>query len=72
MHGVRVVSSTSSVAYGHFVGKMLAFAYIKLEAAAPGTALEVVVINEARKAVVLGEAAWDPHNLLPLTDGWRT
>ena len=69
MHGVRVVGSTSSVAYGHSVGKVLAFAYIKPEAAVAGTALEVVVMNEARKAVVLGEAAWDPQNLLPRTDG---
>ena len=57
MNGVRVVSSTSSVACRHFVGKILAFAYIKTEAAAPGTALEVVVVNEARKVIVLGEAA---------------
>ena len=67
--GGRVVSSTSSVAYWHSVGKVLAFAYIKPEAAAPGTALEVVVMNEAHKSVVLGEAAWDPQNLLPRTDG---
>ena len=69
MHNVRVVGSTSSVACRHSVGKALAFAYIKPEAAAPGTALEVVVLNEARKAVVLGEAALDPQNLLPLLDG---
>ena len=69
MHGVRVVGSTSSVAYGHSVGKILAFTHIKPEAAAPGTALEVVVMNETRKAVVLGEAAWDAQNLLPRTDG---
>ena len=69
MHDGRVVGSTSSVAYGHSVGNVLAFAYIKPEAAAPGTALEVVVMNEARKAVVLGEAAWDQQNLLPRTDG---
>ena len=69
MHNGRVVGSTSSVAYGHSVGKVLAFAYIKPEAAAPGTELEVMVMNEARKAVVLGEAAWNPQNLLPRTDG---
>ena len=60
MHDGRVVGSTSSVAYGHSVGKVLAFAYIKPEAAAPGTALEVVVMNGVRQAVVLGEAVWDP------------
>jgi len=57
MHGVRVVGSTSSVACGHSGGKVLAFAHIKSEAGAPGTALEAVVVDEARKAVVLGEAA---------------
>ena len=57
MHDGRVVGSTSSVAYGHSVGKVLAFAYIKPEAAAPETALDVVVVSEASKAVVLGEAA---------------
>ena len=49
--------STSSVAYGHFIGKALAFAYIKPEAAAPGTALEAVIMNEARKAAVPCEAS---------------
>jgi dimethylglycine dehydrogenase len=67
--GGKVVGSTSSVAYGHSVGSLLAFAYIKPEAAAPGTPLEVVVMNEVRGATVLGEAAYDPQNLLPRTDG---
>ena len=69
MHDGHVVGSTSSVAYGHSVGSVLAFAYIKPAAAAPGTALEVVVMNEVRAATVLGEAAYDPQNLLPRTDG---
>ena len=69
MHGVRIVGSTSSVAYRHSVGKVLTFAFIRPEVAAPGTALEVVVMNEARKAGVLGEATWDPQNVLPRTDG---
>ncbi len=68
MHGGKVVGSTSSVAYGHSVGSLLAFAYIKPEAATPGTALEVVVMDEVRGATVLGEAAYDPQNLLPRTD----
>ena len=69
MHDGRVVGSTSSVANGHSVSKLLTFAHIKPETAAPGTALEVVVMNGVRKAVVLGEAAWGPQNLLPRTDG---
>ncbi len=42
----NVVGSTSSVAYGHTVGKVLAFAYIKPEAATPGQNLEVVVMGQ--------------------------
>ncbi len=64
----KVVGSTASVAYGHSVGTTLAFAYIKPEAATPGTELEVVVMGMPRRARVLGEAAYDPENHLPRTD----
>ena len=63
-----VVGSTASVAYGPTVGKVLAFAYIKPEAAAVGTALEVVIHGKPRAATVLGEPAYDPESLLPRTD----
>ena len=64
----QVVGSTASVAYGHTVGKILAFAYVKPHAALEGTAVEIVVMNEPRPAMVLGEAAYDPQNLLPRAD----
>ncbi|WP_170785070.1 FAD-dependent oxidoreductase [Ruegeria lacuscaerulensis] len=64
----RVVGSTASVVYGHTVGKILAFAYIKPEAATPGTALQVVIHGQSRAARVLGEPAYDPQSLLPRTD----
>jgi dimethylglycine dehydrogenase len=64
----RVVGSTASVVYGHTVGKILAFAYIKPEAATPGTALQVVVHGSPRAARVLGEPAYDPQSQLPRTD----
>ncbi|WP_170397027.1 FAD-dependent oxidoreductase [Ruegeria arenilitoris] len=64
----RVVGSTASVAYGHTVSKILAFAYIKPEAATPGTALQVVIHGKPRAARVLGEPAYDPDSLLPRTD----
>ncbi|MEX0284982.1 MAG: FAD-dependent oxidoreductase [Paracoccaceae bacterium] len=64
----RVIGSTSSVAYGHTVGKILAFAYLKPEAAAPGTALQVVVMGQIRDARVLDAPAYDPDSLLPRTD----
>ena len=64
-----VVGSTASVVYGHSIGRILAFAYIKPHAAQPGTKLEVVIMNEKRPAIVLGDAAYDPENLRPREDG---
>ena len=64
----KVVGSTASVAYGHTVGKILAFAYIKPYAAAPGTALEVIIHGKPRAARVLGAPAYDPQSLLPRAD----
>ncbi len=67
-----MVGSTASVAYGPTVGKILAFAYLKPEAAQPGTALEVVIHGQPpRAASVLGGApAYDPPDSLlpPRTD----
>ncbi|MGB7241488.1 MAG: aminomethyltransferase family protein, partial [Sulfitobacter sp.] len=63
-----VVGSTASVAYGHSVGKILAFAYLKPHAAVAGTALQVIVAGKPRHAKVLGEPAYDPQSLLPRMD----
>ena len=46
LHEGRCVGSTTSVAWGHRVGKLLAFAYLQPESAVPGTDLEVVIMNE--------------------------
>ena len=61
----KVVGSTASVAYGHTVGKVLAFAYVKPEAAAAGTAMEVVIDGDPLSARVLAETAYDQESLLP-------
>ncbi len=68
LHNGRVVGSTASVAYGPTVGKILAFAYVKPEAAQPGTALEVIIHGRPRAARVLGEPAYDPKSLKPRED----
>ena len=68
----EVVGSTASVVYGHTVGKILAFAYVKPDAAKPGTALEVIIHGAPRRARVLAESAYDPQNVLPRTDTERT
>ena len=64
----QLVGSTASVAFGPTVGKILAFAYVKPEAAKPGTALEVVIQGAPRAARVLGEPAYDPQSLKPRMD----
>jgi len=66
--GNQVVGSTSSVTYGHSVGKILAFAYIKPTAAEPGTQLQVNIAGQARNAVVLDKPAYDPISVKPRTD----
>ena len=64
----KVVGSTTSVAYGHTVGKIVAFAYVQPAAAAPGTQLDVLLLGEPRAAVVLDAPLYDAANLLPRTD----
>ncbi|MEQ8830192.1 MAG: FAD-dependent oxidoreductase [Alphaproteobacteria bacterium] len=66
--GDRVVGSTASVAYGHTVGKILAFAYLKPHAAKPGLDLTVVIHGRPRAAKVLAAPAYDPESRLPRTD----
>ncbi|MCT4556288.1 MAG: FAD-dependent oxidoreductase [Pelagimonas sp.] len=63
-----VVGSTASVVFGPSVNKILAFAYVKPDAAVPGTELQVVIHGETRSARVLGAPAYDPENLLPRSD----
>ena len=65
----KVVGSTSSMAYGHSVGKVVGFAYMKPEAAEPGTEIEVMIMDSPRKGVVMGDAIYDPENLNPRVDG---
>ena len=62
--GARAGALTS-VAFGHAVGKLLAFAYVKPEHAAPGTQLAAVVGGGLRAARVLAGAVYDPENILP-------
>ena len=68
MLGGAVVGSTTSVAYSPTVGKILAFAYIKPEAAEPNTSLDVVIHGTPRAARVLTEPAYDPESLKPRMD----
>ena len=64
----RQIGTVSSIAFGHGVGKLLAFAYVRPDHAAPGRELDVVIMGAPRKARVLDRPAYDPENLLPRTD----
>ena len=67
----KVVGSTASVVFSPTVNKILAFAYIKPDAARPGTQLEVIIAGQPRSAVVRADAVYDPQSLLPRTDDTR-
>lgn len=64
----KQIGTISSIAFGHGVGKLLAFAYVRPEHAAPGTGLEVLIMGAPRRAQVLAAPAYDPGNLRPRTD----
>ena len=65
LHKGKVVGATSSLAYGHAVKKIVGFAYVKPEASEAGTAIEVVIMNEKREGVILGEPLYDANNSKP-------
>ena len=64
----KVIGSTASVAYGHTVGKILAFAFIKQEHNVADTEVEVIIAGKSRQGKILGQAAYDPQSVLPRTD----
>jgi dimethylglycine dehydrogenase len=58
----RCIGVTTSGAYGHRVKRSLAFACVEPAFAAPGSAFEVLLQGEPRRATVLGAPAYDPDN----------
>ncbi|MEM1276479.1 MAG: aminomethyltransferase family protein, partial [Pseudomonadota bacterium] len=68
MAGDRQIGLTSSIAYGHRVQKLLAFAFLHPDFIAAGTELEVIVMGQRRTARVLAEPAYDAASNLPRTD----
>jgi dimethylglycine dehydrogenase len=57
------VGRTTSGGYGWRVGKSLALAMVRPEFAAPGTDLDIQVLGERRRAIVVGESPFDPDNM---------
>lgn len=56
------VGSISSGSIGPITGRNLAFAFVKPNAAHPGTKLEVIVFGQKYRATVLADAALDPQS----------
>jgi 4-methylaminobutanoate oxidase (formaldehyde-forming) len=56
----KIISWITSGNYGYSVGKSIAYAYLPLEHAANGTALDVEIFGERIPAVVEREPLWDP------------
>ncbi|MBE1281679.1 MAG: FAD-dependent oxidoreductase [Rhodobacteraceae bacterium] len=56
------VGSISSGGYGPNTGRSLAFAFLKPDAAKPGTALEISLFGDRHNATVLAEPVLDPQN----------
>ncbi|NOX74118.1 MAG: FAD-dependent oxidoreductase [Alphaproteobacteria bacterium] len=54
------VGRVSSGAYGFYVEKSLALAFVKAEHSEPGTVLDVAVLGQPHKAVILAEPPFDP------------
>ncbi len=60
--GDEAVGLTTSGGYGFTVDQSLAFAYVHAEHAAVGNELDVLILNERRRAVVLDGPIWDGSN----------
>ncbi len=56
------VGVVTTAGYGFSTGKSLAWAYVDPGLDEPGTRLTVLVLGEARPALVRGEAVWDPNH----------
>ncbi len=56
----KCVGVATSGGFGHATGKSLAFIYAPPEHTEPGRELEIGLLGERRKAVVLAEPAYDP------------
>jgi len=62
LHGGEIAGRTTSGGYGWRTGQSLALAMVRPDLAVSGTELEIVVLGETRKAVVIPESPFDPAN----------
>jgi dimethylglycine dehydrogenase len=62
------VGTTASVSFSHTLGAVLAFAYMKPEAAVPGQKVTVILAGQPRQGVILADAPYDATSALPRVD----
>jgi dimethylglycine dehydrogenase len=58
----KLVGRATAGSYGHTLGKSLALAYVTPDNAAVGTALDIEILGERKRATVLGESPYDPRS----------
>jgi dimethylglycine dehydrogenase len=67
--GGETVGSTSSMVWSPTCDKILAFAYVRPDAANPGTEFNTLIAGKPRRGRVLAGPVHDPENLRPRADG---
>ncbi len=60
--GEELVGRVTSGGYGWRVGKSLALAMVRPDLAAPGTGLEITILDQRHRAVVIPDSPYDPEN----------
>jgi len=61
--GEQVLGWVTSGGYGYSVQQSIAYAYLPMAQAAPGTALDVEILGERIPALVTREPLWDPKGI---------
>jgi dimethylglycine dehydrogenase len=60
--GGSLIGRATSGYFGHALGKSLAIGYVKPAFAAVGTELEIEILGERKRAMVLVDSPYDPEN----------
>ena len=61
-HEGEITGRTTSGGYGWRTGQSLALAMVRPDLGEPGTELEIIVLGERRRAIVVPESPFDPEN----------
>ena len=63
--GEKLVGRVTSGAHSHHFGHCISMAYLNLDFAEAGTALEIPLLGERREATVINDSPYDPGNERP-------